>query len=86
MRHGLFPQDDISERNSTEFRSDLNFEGLHPEPMAECIARLKETASQTLKVQITATGPHRYRLGGIVRALLQNELSLQQAAGYHVSS
>ena len=49
-----------------------------PEPMAECIARLEETAcpelveaaSQTLKVQITATGPYRYRLGGIVRALL----------------
>ena len=62
--------------------------------MAECIARLKETAcpelveaacpelveaacpelveaaSQTLKVQITATGPYRYPLGGIVRALL----------------
>ena len=36
-----------------------------PEPMAECIARLEETAcpelveaaSQTLKVQITATAP-----------------------------
>ena len=78
MRHGLFPQDDISERNSTESRSDLSFEGLRPEPMAECIVRLEETvcpelveaASQTLKVQITATCPYRYRLGGIVRALL----------------
>jgi hypothetical protein len=30
MRHGLFPQDDISERNSTESRSDLSFEGLRP--------------------------------------------------------
>ena len=29
-----------------------------------------EAASQTLKVQITATDPHRYRLEGIVRALL----------------
>ena len=49
-----------------------------PEPMAECIARLEETAcpefveaaSQTLKDQITATDPYSYRLGGIVRALL----------------
>ena len=79
MRHGLFFQDDISEKNSTESRSDLIFEGVSPgvhsgeytpEPMAECIARLKETASQTLKVQITATGPYRYHLEGIVRALL----------------
>ena len=46
--------------------------------MAECIVRLEkiacpelvEAASQTLKVQITATGPYRYRLEGIVRALL----------------
>jgi hypothetical protein len=30
MRHGLFPQDDISERNSTESRRDLRFEGLRP--------------------------------------------------------
>ena len=70
MRHGLFPQDDISERNSTESRSDLSFEGLRPEPMAKCIVRLEETASQTLKVQIAPTDPYRYRLGGIVRALL----------------
>jgi hypothetical protein len=49
-----------------------------PEPMAECIARLEEAAcpelveaaSQTLKVQITATDPYRYRLGEIARALL----------------
>ncbi len=57
-----------------------------PEPMAECIARLEETAcpelacpeiveeveaaSQTLKVQISATGPYRYRLEGIVLASL----------------
>jgi hypothetical protein len=46
--------------------------------MAECITRLKEkacpelveAASQTLKDQITATDPYRYRLGGIARALL----------------
>jgi len=46
--------------------------------MAECIARLEETACpelveaapQTLKVQITAAGPYRYRLEGIVRASL----------------
>jgi hypothetical protein len=76
MRHGLFPQDDISERNSTESRSDLSFEGLRPELMVECIACLKETAcpelveatSQTLKAQITATGPYRYHLEGMVRA------------------
>jgi hypothetical protein len=30
MRHGLFPQDDISEKNSTESRSDLNFDGVGP--------------------------------------------------------
>ena len=41
-----------------------------PELMAECIARLEETAYQTLKVQITAAGLYRYRLEGIVRALL----------------
>ena len=41
-----------------------------PESMAECIARLKETASQTLKVQITATGPYSYRFEGIVHAFL----------------
>ena len=70
MRHGLFSQDDISERNSTESHRDLNFEGLRPEPMAECIVRLEDMTSQTLKVQITATGPYRYRLEGIVRALL----------------
>ena len=69
MRHGLFPLDDISERNSTESRSDLSFEGLRPEPMAEYIARLEETAYQTLKDQITATGPYRYRLEGMVHAL-----------------
>jgi hypothetical protein len=28
MRHGLFPKDDISEKDSTEFRRDLTFEGL----------------------------------------------------------
>jgi hypothetical protein len=82
MRHGLFSQDDMSERNSTESRSDLNFGGLRPgvrpgvSPRT-CggmyIARLEETASHTLKVQITATGPYRYRLGGIVRALLHIE-------------
>jgi hypothetical protein len=56
MRDGLFPQDDISKKSSTEFRSDLNFEGLRlgdrpgvppwyaSEPMAECIARLERTA------------------------------------------
>jgi len=52
MRDGLFPQDDISKKSSTEFRSDLNFEGLRPgvppwyasEPMAESIARLERTA------------------------------------------
>ena len=75
MRHGLFLQDDISERNSTESRSDLSFEGgcpggYAPEPMAEYITRLKEIASQTLEDQITATDPYRYRLEGIVRALL----------------
>jgi hypothetical protein len=77
MRHGLFPQNDISERNSTESRSDLSFEGVCPgvnpggnasEPIAECIARLEETAFQTLKDQITATGLNRYRFGGMVRA------------------
>jgi hypothetical protein len=41
-----------------------------PEPMAECIPRLEEKASQTLKSQITTTGPYRYRLGGIVHTLL----------------
>ena len=79
MRHGLFPQDDISERNSTGSRSDLSFEGespgVHPrgyvsETMAECIARSEEMACQTLKAQITATGLYRYRLEGIARALL----------------
>ena len=30
MRHGLFPKDDISEKDSTEFRRDLTFEGLRP--------------------------------------------------------
>jgi hypothetical protein len=43
--------------------------------MAECIARLEETAFQTLKDQITATDPYRYRLGGIVRALLHIKTS-----------
>ena len=74
MRLGLFPQDNISERNSTEPHSELSFEGLRPEPMAECITawpELVEAASQTLKDQITETGPYRYRLGGIVHALLQ---------------
>jgi hypothetical protein len=57
-------------KNSTESHCDLSFEGLRPEPMVECIARWKEKASQTLKAQITATNPYRYRLGGIVRASL----------------
>jgi hypothetical protein len=70
MRHGLFPQDDISERNTTESRSDLSFEGLRSELMLECLARLEEKASQTLKDQITVTGLYRYRLEGIVHALL----------------
>ncbi len=79
MRHGLFPQDDISKRNSTEPCSDLSFEGecprvrpggYPPEPAAECMARLEESSSQTLKVQITTTGPYRYRLEGIVLAEL----------------
>jgi len=47
--------------------------------MAECLARLEETAcpelvegaSQTLKVQITTTGPYRYCLEGMVYALLR---------------
>ncbi len=30
MRHGLFPKDDISKRDSTEFHRDLTFEGLRP--------------------------------------------------------
>jgi hypothetical protein len=30
MRQGLLPKDDISEKNSTEFRRDLTFEGLRP--------------------------------------------------------
>jgi hypothetical protein len=38
--------------------------------MAEGIARLEETASQTLKVQITATGLYRYRLGGMAHDVL----------------
>ena len=70
MRHGLFPQDDISEKNPTGSRSDLSFEGLRLETMAECLARLEEMAYQTLKAEITATGLYRYRLEGIVRALL----------------
>jgi hypothetical protein len=41
-----------------------------PEPMAECMARLEETASQTLRVQITATSPYRYRFEGMVHTLL----------------
>ena len=73
MRHGLFLQDDISERNSTESRSDLSFEGLRPGTMVECIARLEETTYQTLKDQITSTGPYRYRLGEIVCALSHNK-------------
>ena len=65
-------------KNSTESRSDLSFEGVCPgvnpggnasEPIAECIARLEETAFQTLKDQITATSPYRYRLERIVYAL-----------------
>ncbi len=60
----------ISQKKTTESRSDLSFEGLRPELMVECIARLEETASQTLKDQITATGPYRYRLEGIARASL----------------
>ncbi len=81
MRHGLFPQDDISERNSAESRIDLSFEGVcsevHPggyatEPMAECIARLEDTAFQSLKDQITATGLYRYRFGGMVRVSSYN--------------
>ena len=48
MRHGLFPLDDISERNSTESRSDLNFEGLRLEHMAEFIAYLEGTACPEL--------------------------------------
>ncbi len=38
--------------------------------MAVSIARLEETASLILKVQVTATGPYRYRLEGIVHASL----------------
>jgi hypothetical protein len=30
MRQGLFPKDDISKKDSTEFRRDLDFEGLRP--------------------------------------------------------
>ena len=36
--------------------------------LAEYLARLEETALKTLRGQITATGPYRYRLEGIVRA------------------
>jgi hypothetical protein len=38
--------------------------------MAECVARLEEMASQNLKDQITATGPYRYRLEGMVHVSL----------------
>jgi hypothetical protein len=52
--------------------------GYAAELMSECIVRLEKTAcpefvevaSETLKVQITATGPYRYRLEGMVYALL----------------
>ena len=38
--------------------------------MAKCIALLEETASQTLKVQITADGLYRYCLEEKIRASL----------------
>jgi hypothetical protein len=44
MRHWLFPKDDISEKDSTEFRRDLTFEGLRPKLMAKCTACLKNAA------------------------------------------
>lgn len=39
--------------------------------MAECTLRMEETVRQTLKDQITATEPYRYRLEAMVHALLR---------------
>jgi hypothetical protein len=42
MRHGLFPKDDISEKDSTEFRRDLTFEGLRPRTYGRMHSLLKK--------------------------------------------
>ena len=44
MRHGLFPKDDISERDSTESPVICPLRVYAPELMAEWLAGLKETA------------------------------------------
>ena len=69
MGYGLFPKDDISQKNSTESPVICPLRVYAYELFAEWLARLKETASKTLKGQITTTGPYRYRLEGIVHVL-----------------
>jgi len=70
IRYGLFPQDDISKKSSTESRSNLNFVGLRLITYGRMYSSLGKRGLLNTQVQITATGPYRYRLEGIVRALL----------------
>ncbi len=44
MRHGLFPENDISERNSTESRNGLNFEGLRLRTYRKMYSSLKRNS------------------------------------------
>ena len=68
--HGLFPKDDISKRNSTESPVIWTLRVYAQKLMGESITRLKRATSKTLKGQITATGPYRYRLEGIAHVPL----------------
>jgi hypothetical protein len=74
MRNGLFPKDDISKRDSTNPPVICSLRVYAYEFMAECLVRMEEAAPKTLKGQITATGPYRYRLEGIIRAALHSRI------------
>jgi len=65
MRHGLFPKDDISEKDTTEFRRDLNFEGLRPKTDGRMHSLPEKRFLLNPQSKITDTGPYRYRLEGI---------------------
>ena len=45
MRHGLFPKDDISKRDSTELHRDLNFEDLRPGTYGRMDSSLRRNGS-----------------------------------------
>ena len=75
MSNGVWPVPErrYLTRDSTESPVICPLRVYAYELMAEWLVRLKETAPKTLKGQITATGPYRYRLEGIVYAPFHNK-------------